>query len=314
NWQFSFSDSKDGNSTNAFLSPDEKTVLLALDLLTPATGTIKRNQLVDFTVQATFNNVPVPDANIFFWVPKGSRAFLAPADSAQGIFKGSFLMPSDYAEKDWTLYVVAVSSDGKYRGQLSKNFSIETASISISVLELKTGRIEAGVPAVFVIDAAYGDGKPLEGPVIDAEFNAKKLVFSKISGTKFSAEMVFGEGDLGPHELSIAITDGFGNTGAEKFGFFVEQSFWLGLGQQAIWVPALLAVICAIALAWFFAKKASSKKGLKQKRDYLDREVVFLQNKYFNERSISEEAYRKKLNELKLELADTEKQLNIKKE
>jgi hypothetical protein len=311
-WGFYFSDSQDKNFVNAFVYPRQETVLLSLALLAPTIEKVNRNQAVDFTVQVLFNNLAFNDANVFYWLPDGSKSVLVPVGN--GFFKGRFLVPSDFSEGRWNLILVAVSSDKKIRGQLVKSFSVEIAQMIISVIEpVVFSRIEAGVTQNILVEITYLDGAPLKGPVVSIACCGNTGIMQQVSEKRFSYQKLFEESAIGPHVVVLTVTDGFGNKASREETFFVERGFWLGFGNYLVWASVMIAFLVVAGLTVFFAKKSSSKKNLGKKIVFLNREIVDLQNKYFKERAVSEEYYRKRLNEFKLEISEAEKQLNSKK-
>ena len=71
-----------------------------------------------------------------------------------------------------------------------------------------------------------------------------------------------------------------------------------------------LVFFAAIALAWLFAKKIRSKSALEKKIVSRRRQIKEIQQRYFVERSVSEDYYRKRLGRLSAELSAAEKKLN----
>ncbi|MDD5163813.1 MAG: hypothetical protein PHD95_06455 [Candidatus ainarchaeum sp.] len=311
-WEFDFSDSRDKNSVDTFIYPKQETVLLSLVLLTPAVEKLSRNDSVDFTVQVIFNNASFNDANVFYWVPDGSKSVLTPVGN--GLFKGNFLVPVDFNESSWNLVMVAVNPVQKIRGQFVKAFGIEKAKMIISVIEpVVIGRIEAGVLQNILVEITYADGTPLKEPVVSIECCGNKGFLQQVSEKRFSYQKLFGGESIGPHTVVLAVTDAFGNSASREETFFVEKGFWLGFGNQLAFGAIIIVILAAVFLAVFFEKRRSSKKGLEKKIAFLNREIENLQAKYFKERSISEEYYRKRLSEFKLEISEAGKQLNRKK-
>ena len=310
NWKFVFSDSESKSVFNAFMLPREERELLALRLIVPESAEVHRNASLELTVQVLFDNTPFDTANVFYWNTAGEKITMSPA--GEGIFKSGFSIPVDFNPVSWNLFVVAVSSDAnpQWRGQLKKTLAVLPAEMVISVVEPKFTTLEAGIGQAFLIEAVYADGTPLKGGSVFFSFNSENLEMQKGSGNSFFLQKFFEEKDLGAQKIVFIAKDSFGNSASKEFSFFVEGGFWLGFGSQLFLVPVAAALFAAIALAWLFAKKIRSKSALEKKIVSRRRQIKEIQQRYFVERSVSEDYYRKRLGRLSAELSAAEKKLN----
>jgi uncharacterized membrane protein len=253
-------------------------------------------------VQLLFGNNSFDNADVFFWDASGEIRALS--SDGHGIFSSSFDVPADFAFDNLALFVTAVSKDSLYRGQIKKYLSMEQAEIILNVAAPSSERIAAGISQDFSVDVSYADGSPLEGASVFADFGKGPVQLSNVSGTRFSSQVVFDEQDIGPKAVSVSATDSYGNSFSKQFNFFIESSFWQGIGRHLVYIPVIIGIVLLLAFVLFIARKKSSEGSRSRREVLLKKQVAELQSKYFKERTISEEYYRKKLNELNLEISE----------
>ena len=299
NWHF-FVQGKDeknniGLVEKALLVTDaEGTAFLNIEFVSPTQEVFERRDTIRIVVNVVFDSQPVSSADV--------RASFLNNDSikltqfADGKYSGNYTIADNFSLGEQKIIVNATKKIDSisYTGTNSRQILVKEVPITIEVLSPDRSIFGLGESIDFRFRLSYASLDPVIGGKIDLKVNDEQVQVTEQSEGIYSASYALLDASKEEVTVSLNAEDVYSNTGSKQLVFEIQSSLSIDYYLRRYPLPFFSAIILLIAAAIIvvlFRRKKIALSSLEKRRNELLKLKKELQDKYFNQQSISNEEY-----------------------
>jgi len=235
----------------------------------------------------------VRDADVEIAVPNSGAIKLE--RGAGNVYTGIYAVPwnAPAGRQEFEIKALKKTEYSVQQGRANFTIEIRPAQISIELLEPKGQEFQAGDEIHIRARLAYPSGEPVAEPVINASVNKEKIVLMAEGSGMYSVSYLVKPEDSGRVVLSVAVEDGYANSGAQEYDFYVSGTSWVYWVKAFPLVAGLVffAAIISIVLTYLIRHRRRSLSSLRKRERELGALRADCQNRYYKLNVIDRETY-----------------------
>ncbi|MDO8538502.1 MAG: hypothetical protein Q7S21_06460 [archaeon] len=299
NWHFKVEAKDTSNNIglveNALLVTDASgTAFLNIEFVSPDEKVLQRRDSLRIIVNVLFDNSPVDDAVVSATFLNNDSVKLK--NFASGKYSGNYIIPdnSELGEQKIIVNAAKKVDEITYTGTISKDILVKEVPIMIEMISPDRSLFGLGETVDFRFKLSYPGNTPVIGAKFDLLVNDVPVQVTESSEGIYSASYALLDASTNSIEVVVSARDVFNNSGIFDTHFEMEKSLSIDYYFRRYPLPFLAAIIVIIAgiiIVTLVRRKKLMVGSLEKRRQELLKLKKELQDKYFNQQSISNEEY-----------------------